>query len=58
MGCSSKFIPGIGEAYLVIDADTNFRADYSPFPPGNDVAYNYIPGDPRDCGNPPYFMTI
>jgi len=123
----AQYVPGIGPAYLVIDADTIFFEDYSPIPPGSDVAcvhraststsahpkgapvgvlrgslglawlardnrsfahtlpltrtapdaasvllsnlsnmrparvrcrFNYMPGDPRDCGNPPYFMTM
>jgi hypothetical protein len=61
LGCSADLVPGIGPAYLVVDADTIFYEDYSPIPP-DDVpspnAYNYMPGDPRDCANPPYFMTL
>ena len=40
--------------------DQIFYEDYSPIPPEDvsPVAFNYMPGDPRDCGNPPYFMTL
>jgi len=103
LGVTPREVPGIGEAYMVVDADTIFYQDYHPFPrtsaslsaasaapatPASDVKarhpsaahsaqlpqgllgmaqrrllnaslpYNYIPGDPRDCGNPPYFMTM
>jgi hypothetical protein len=61
LGCSPDLVPGIGPAYLVIDADTIFYEDYSPIPLDDKPsaeAYNYMPGDPRDCANPPYFMTL
>jgi len=61
LGCSPEFVPGIGEHYLVIDADTLFMEDYSVFPADgkpSQHAVNFIPGDTRDCGNPPYFMTL
>ena len=35
--------------------------DYSVFPADgkpSQHAVNFIPGDTRDCGNPPYFMTL
>mmetsp|Transcript_17272 Transcript_17272/g.39804 ORF Transcript_17272/g.39804 Transcript_17272/m.39804 type:complete len:394 (-) Transcript_17272:833-2014(-) len=61
MGVTRRHVPSIGEAYLVLDADTIFYQDYDPIPPDDlpsDRAYNYMPGDPRDCGNPPYFMLL
>jgi len=57
LGCTPEFIPGIGEAYYVIDADTLFAADYNPVAVQGS-AYHYMPGDSRDCANPPYFMTL
>jgi len=61
MGCSPELIPGIGDAYLVVDADTVFSEEYWPFPRDgqpSEAAFNYMPGDARDCANPPYFMTL
>jgi len=58
MGVTPEYVPGIGEAYLVLDADTIFYQDYNPIPPDSEEAYNYMPGDGRDCSNPPYFMTL
>ena len=57
LGCSPEYIPGIGEAYYVVDADTLFAADYNPVA-SQGSAYHYMPGDSRDCANPPYFMTL
>ena len=57
LGCTPEYIPGIGEAYYVIDADTLFASDYNPVAVQGS-AYHYMPGDSRDCANPPYFMTL
>lgn len=65
-------IPGVSQAYWVVDADAVFFRPYSPLafpqasPPGGSAspgsaagsAYFYVAGEDRDCGNPPYFATL
>jgi hypothetical protein len=59
LGCNREIIPGLSDAYWVLDSDTIFFNNYSPFPPNSDGnIFNYLPGDGRDCGNPPYYMTL
>ena len=57
---AGEAIPGILEAYVVVDADTVFYDSYSPIPEDDEMGlqYNYMPGDARDCGNPPYFSAF
>ena len=52
-------IPGILD-YMILDSDTVFYRKYSPFPPGPSAerVSNFMPGDGRDCKNPPYLMTM
>ena len=54
---AGEHIAGILDAYLVLDSDTIFYEDYSPIPEDDTTGlqYNYMPGDGRDCLNPPYF---
>jgi hypothetical protein len=56
LGCTEKYIPGIGSNYYVLDADSIFFNDYNLI--HDDIANNYMPGDSRDCANPPYFMLL
>jgi len=59
LGCNRDIIPGLSDAYWVLDSDTILFNEYSPFPPNSDGNnLNYLPGDGRDCGNPPYYMTL
>lgn len=59
LGCNRDIIPRLSDAYWVLDSDTVFYNAYSPFPPkSNGTIYNYMPGDGRDCGNSPYYMTL
>jgi len=47
LGCSPELIPGIGDAYLVVDADTVFSEEYWPFPRDgqpSEGAFNYMYG--------------
>ena len=57
---AGEHIPGILDAYMVVDADTIFYDDYSPFPEDDPTGlqFNYMPGDARDCGNPPCKVTL
>jgi hypothetical protein len=57
---AGEHIPGILDAYMVVDADTVFYDDYSPFPEDDPTGlqFNYMPGDARDCGNPPCKVTL